>query len=89
MGRGDDARTMIQKLQEHVQKEGVGRYEIALIYAGLGEKDAAFEWLEKAFEQRTVYMLWLNVDPSFDDLRSDSRFEDLLRRIGCEHPHLS
>jgi TolB-like protein/Tfp pilus assembly protein PilF/tRNA A-37 threonylcarbamoyl transferase component Bud32 len=56
-------------------------YEIAFIYAGLGEKDRAFEWLEKAYAQRDRGLVCLKVDQCLDDLRSDPRFQDLLRRM--------
>jgi hypothetical protein len=65
-----------------VQKDGVGRYEIALIYAGLGLKDEAFAWLEKSFSARDKGLTYLKIDPCLDPLRSDSRFQDLLRRVG-------
>ena len=61
---------------------------IAWIYAGLGEKDLAFEYLEKAYEEKRLFMLWLKVAPELDPLRDDPRFDDLLRRVGCEAPSL-
>ncbi len=82
MGRAADARQMISKLEEHVQKDGLGRYEIALVYAGLGEKDAAFAWLEKSFAARDKGLTYLKIDPCLDPLRSDQRFQDLIRRVG-------
>ena len=82
MGRHEEARAAIDKLQEHVEKEGVGRYEIALIYAALGEKDAAFAWLEKSFEAHDKGLTYLRIDPCLDPLRSDERFADLVRRVG-------
>jgi len=81
-GRPDDARKTIAKLQEHVQKNGVGRYEIALVYAGLGKKPEAFKWLEEALAAHDVGLLYLKVDPCLDPLRSDPRFDDLVRRVG-------
>jgi hypothetical protein len=60
----------------------VSPYTIATIYAGLGEKDQAFKWLEKAFEERDIWLMNLKVDPVLKSLRSDQRFEDLLQRIG-------
>jgi len=54
----------------------------ARIYAGLGDKEQAFTWLEKAYEERSSGLYLLNVDPIWDPLRSDPRFNDLLRRIG-------
>jgi TolB-like protein/tetratricopeptide (TPR) repeat protein len=82
MGREAEAREMISELQKHVQSEGIGRYEIALVYAGLGEKDEAFAWLEKSFAARDKGLAYLKIDPPLDPLRSDSRFQDLLRRVG-------
>ncbi len=53
----------------------------AMVLARLGDREAAFEWLEKGFEIRTRSMVNINVEPQFDDLRSDSRFQDILRRM--------
>ena len=57
-------------------------YRIARIYATLGEADSAFASLEKAVDAREENLVWLKVDPHFDNLRSDSRFNGVLRRIG-------
>ena len=51
-------------------------------YAALGEKDKAFEWLDKMYEERNEMLIWLKVDHGCDPLRSDSRFADLVRRVG-------
>ncbi len=59
-----------------------GPASLAGFYAVLGEKDQAFELLEKAYEERAELMLYLKVDPLFDNLRSDPRFADLARRVG-------
>jgi tetratricopeptide (TPR) repeat protein len=77
-----EARKMISELQKQVQSTGIGRYEIALVYAGLGEKDEAFAWLEKSFAVRDKGLTYLKIDPCLDPLRSDSRFQDLVRRVG-------
>ena len=77
-----EARKMISELQKQVQNTGIGRYEIALIYAGLGEKDEAFAWLEKSFAARDKGLTYLKIDPCLDPLRSDPRFQDLVRRVG-------
>jgi TolB-like protein len=82
MGRTADARAILPKLQEHVEKNGLGRYEIALVYAGLNEKDQAFAWLEKALASHDKGLTYLKIDPCLDPLRSDPRFQDLLRRVG-------
>jgi TolB-like protein/Flp pilus assembly protein TadD len=82
MGRTAEARNAILKLEEHVQKDGIGRYEIALVYAGLGDKDHAFEWLNKSFDAHDKGLTYLRIDPCLDPLRSDQRFQDLVRRVG-------
>jgi serine/threonine-protein kinase len=80
-GRAREARECIRELKERLAEEAVGAYEIALVYAGLGQKDLAFEWLERAYGERDKGMLSLKVDPPLDPLRSDPRFQDLLRRM--------
>jgi TolB-like protein/tetratricopeptide (TPR) repeat protein len=77
-----EARKMISELQKQVQTTGIGRYEIALVYAGLGQKDEAFAWLEKSFAARDKGLTYLKIDPCLDPLRSDSRFRDLVSRVG-------
>ena len=82
MGQSAEARALIAKLEEHVQKTGIGRYEIAIVYAGLDDKDDAFAWLDKAFDAHDKGLTYLKVDPCLDPLRSDPRFADLLQRVG-------
>ena len=55
---------------------------IATVYAGLGEKEEALAWLDKAYEARSDFIVFIKVDLAWDGLRSDPRFQDLLRRIG-------
>lgn len=55
--------------------------DIAMVYNGLGERDEAFAWLERGFAQRDVRMTFLKVDPKWHNLRSDPRFQDLMRRM--------
>ena len=81
-GQPDAARKIIARLQVHVQKDGVGRYEIALVYAGLGDKKEAFQWLDDAYHTHDAGLVYLKVDPCLDSLRSDPRFDDLMRRVG-------
>ncbi|MGH9936876.1 MAG: TPR end-of-group domain-containing protein, partial [Blastocatellia bacterium] len=57
-------------------------FQIAIIYEGLGEKEQAFEWLEKGSEPEAGNLTLLKVDPILDGLRSDPRFKELLNRIG-------
>ena len=81
-GRLADARAILPRLQSHIDKTGVGRYEIALVYAGLGDKDNAFQWLDRAYQARDKGMTYLIADPCLDPLRSDPRFAALVKRIG-------
>ena len=75
------ARDALSNLKDLSKRANVSPYDIALIHAALGEKDQAFEWLEKAYEQRDSSLIFLKVDPRLDPLRSDPRFQDLLRRM--------
>jgi TolB-like protein/Tfp pilus assembly protein PilF len=71
------------KLLEEVTAQGSAlAYLVAGIYVALGNADAAFEWLDKAFEQHDVQFVSLKVDPLLDGIRSDSRFQELLHRVG-------
>jgi len=81
-GQVDAARKTIARLEQDVRKDGVGRYEIALIYTGLGDKQEAFKWLEDAYKAHDVGLIYLKIDPCLDPLRSDPRFDDLMRRVG-------
>jgi tetratricopeptide (TPR) repeat protein len=69
--------------RERAKREHVEPAQFAIIYAHLGEKDEAFEWLEKAFEERAD-LRGLKESPDFDPLRDDPRFQDLLRRMNLE-----
>ena len=80
-GKKNDARTMLDELTRLSAQEYVPGTSLALIYAGLGEKDQAFAWLDKGYEQRAFQLQWIQLDPRWDNLRSDPRFQDLLRRI--------
>jgi len=60
---------------------------VGAIYAGLGEKDRAFESLERGREERSGSMAYIKVDPFWDNLRSDPRYADLLRRMGLPQPN--
>ena len=74
---------MLDKLNELSKQKYVPAVDRARIYAGLGEKDKAFEWLEKGYAG-SLYSLALIVQPAFDPLRSDPRFADLLRRMNLQ-----
>ena len=81
-GRRDEALKIIEQLKTLIaQQRYVSPYSIALIYAGLGEKDMAFEWLDRAHNERDESYIHLKVDPRLDDLRSDPRFTERLQLI--------
>jgi tetratricopeptide (TPR) repeat protein len=77
-----EAQKLLDQLQEEAKHKNVSPCNIARIYEGLGRKDEAFAWLEKAYAERDSNVTNLKVDPEFDGLHSDPRFTDLLRRIG-------
>jgi tetratricopeptide (TPR) repeat protein len=81
-GRRGEAMKILTELQKLAERSYVSASEIAAIYAGLGERDRAIAWLEKAAEERAFHLVYLKVRPEFAPLRSDPRFEGLLRRIG-------
>jgi tetratricopeptide (TPR) repeat protein len=83
-GNRAEALKTIAQLKSIAQERYVADYSIALIYAALGEKDQAFELLEKSYRDHTVDMLTLYYDPLIDNLRSDPRFADLQRRVGLK-----
>ena len=78
-GRSSEARLILRELEK---EDGYDWLSIAADYAALGEKDRAFHWLEKAYEEHDFFLPTLAVNPWMDPLRSDPRFRDLLRRIG-------
>jgi len=80
-GDRDRARELLRRLEEESARHYVSPLDFAVIYAGLGENDRAFEWLEQAFSERVVYVRFLDVDARYAPLRRDPRYPDLLRRI--------
>jgi serine/threonine protein kinase/tetratricopeptide (TPR) repeat protein len=80
-GKRVEARKVLDELNEMSKQFYVSPYNIALIYVGLGEKNQALAWLERAFTERSTWMPYLTVDPGLDSLRSEARFRDLLRRM--------
>jgi tetratricopeptide (TPR) repeat protein len=71
----------IRLLTEASKQDYISPIALATNYAVLGQKDEAFEWLEKAYEERTPGLLDLGLDPDYDNLHTDKRFQNLLRRI--------
>src|SRR3989475_461705 len=84
-GRIADAKKLLDKLLTRGTEQYVPSYWIALVYTSMGNKDEAMKYLERAFLERSSWLVWANVEPRFDSLRSDARFASLLARIGFKH----
>ncbi len=84
MGNRAEALKKIETLEKISEEKYVSPYYFALAYTSLGDKDKAFEWLEKAFAVREGRMTLMKADPLLNDLHSDPRFKDLLKRVGLE-----
>jgi tetratricopeptide (TPR) repeat protein len=80
-GKRAEAQKLLDGLIERSKETYVSTYDIALIYTGLGEREQALAWLERAYQARPWPMNSLKVDPQLDSLRSDPRFQDLVRRM--------
>lgn len=74
--------TYLDLYTQAAEEQYVPSLAFAVFYIDLGEKDKAFEWLEKAYAEREPWLSNLKVDPQFDSIRSDPRFKDLVRRVG-------
>ena len=81
-GRTAEARDLLGVLEMASRQRYVPPYALALVHAGLGDADAAFEWLDRAYAARDVHLMFLTVDVKWDRFRSDPRFGDLLARCG-------
>ena len=85
VGRVEDALKLVGELKRVEAERGnapMSPFPFVWAYAGLGDKDQAFVWLERSYQQRRQRMVWLNVDPLLGPLRSDARLHDLVRRMG-------
>ena len=83
-GRRDEAMAVLKELEGmYTKRESLAQYQAA-VYAGLGDKDQAFGWLEKGFQARNATLVFVKFDLTFDALRSDPRYADLLRRMGLK-----
>lgn len=80
-GKKTEAHMVLDRLLKLSGERYVSPYFIATVYAGLGDKDGAFEWLGKTFEDRNEGMIWLQTEPMLDGLRQDQRFTELRRRV--------
>jgi serine/threonine-protein kinase len=80
-GKRTEALTIISQMAELSKRRYVSPYGMAQIYAALSDPGRAFQWLDKACQERDTWLVWLKVEPGFDSLHSDPRFQDLLRRM--------
>ena len=81
-GRSEEALNIVDELKGMSKQRYVSSYDMAIIYLGLGQKDQAFEWLEKAYGEHSESLRYLKSDPRHDSIRLDPRFSDLVRRVG-------
>jgi Flp pilus assembly protein TadD len=77
-----EANKMLEELMTRARTGYVSPYDIALLYVGLGDKEKALAWMDKAVLERDFGILSIKAAPAWDSLRGDQRFNDLLRRVG-------
>lgn len=83
-GKTEEAHRILEELQKFSKQKYADAWDIAMVYVGLGEIDRAFQWLEKALEERAISLKYLKVEPRFDRIRSDQRYKALLKKIGLD-----
>jgi tetratricopeptide (TPR) repeat protein len=81
-GRRADAQKALLKLREASKIRYVSPYDVAVLYVGLGDSNPAMDWLKKAYQDHSPWLIWIKVDPRFDSVRDDPRYHDLLRGMG-------
>lgn len=82
IGKTGEARRILNELEDEAKTRYVAACLIASLHVALGDKEKAFAWLDKAFQERDVLLLTLNIESHLDPLRDDRRFQDLVRRVG-------
>jgi TolB-like protein len=81
-GKREEALRAIAELRDTSVRKHVSSFAVAAVYAGSGDKNLTLDWLEKAHDERAAWMIFLNVHPYFDFLRTEPQFQNLLRKIG-------
>ena len=81
-GKRAEARRALDQLQAMKSQTYVSPAYVGLVYLAMGDRDAAFGWMEKGYEDQAEWLLWLPVDPMFDGTRDDARFKELVRKVG-------
>jgi tetratricopeptide (TPR) repeat protein len=87
-GKKSEAQKMLGELNSRSEREHVDPLVFAWIYIALDNKEEAFSWLAKAYEEKSSWLIFINSDRLYDPLRSDPRFNQLLRNIGFKEPKL-
>jgi hypothetical protein len=82
LGNRGAAGKILEELLAGSKTKYVSPYDIAVVYDGLNDKARTFEWLNKAYEEHSAFMVYMNSDPWLQPLRSEPLFQDLLRRMG-------
>ena len=81
LGRSKEARDILEDLKRSAKEQTVSGYQYALIYVGLGDAESALQSLEQAYRDHSTLLSYMKMDPRLDPLRSNSRFQDLLRQM--------
>jgi hypothetical protein len=81
LGRESEARERLRRLEQSGHPSVA--YQIAILHLGLTEVEAAFRWLERAYSERSIGVIWLPIDPIWDEVRDDARFARLVAAMGC------
>ena len=76
------AEQLLAQLLKESKTKYVPAYDIAVVYTGLGDRDRAFEWLNKAYKEHSGFLLYIRSDARMKALQGDPRFQDLIRRMG-------
>ena len=84
-GSRDEARAVLRRVRRVAEARHVAAYEIGVIHAALGERDQAFDWLDRAYEERSAWLPYLRVEPRLDPLRGDERFTALVAAVNSGH----
>lgn len=81
-GRTAESRRIVRTLKDQAGRQHHPGLDLARVYVGLGEHDQALAWLQKGYDQHSMYLIWLKVEPTLQVLHSDPRFADLVRHVG-------
>ena len=83
-GRRPEAMGLVEELKQRQQKGYVPAAAFVNAYLGLGDKEQAFAWMERAYQEQSMILQYLKVHPFFDPVRDDPRFKNLVRRVGLD-----